>query len=305
MLVLVLLYLPGPGARGLPVQPYATGYWRCREAGGRSGQLHRARSFEPDPDYFLGVPVDFVLARLDQRYQCWRPVLELSGRSMCCALLEPEHVGVDVQHHGVWERIGAAHVHPQVHGARRVVERVDGSGGAGVLEFGVGQVPKLICGLIAVGLYPVVRSDPDRAPPHRVGVRRPVQDCRFLVVVDVHFDGRWRPGEIGGRKFMAKRHGLVGEVHILQRFDGHGLALVPVRGVEHETRRAHGNAGVFHPGDGERDRFGRSGDEPDAVFRLLAFGEFDDLGVDRADTRFVVVDDRDDHRLCADLVALA
>ena len=79
---------------------------------------------------------------------------------------------------------------------------------------------------------------------------------------------------------MAKRHGLVGEVHILHRFDGHGLALVPVRGVEHETRRAHGNAGVFHPGDGERDRFGRSGDEPDAVLRFLAFGELDDLGVE-------------------------
>ena len=33
-------------------------------------------------------------------------------------------------------------------------------------------------------------------------------------------------------------------------------------------------------------------------------GELEDLGVE-CDTRFVVVDDRDDHRLCADLVALA
>ena len=103
---------------------------------------------------------------------------------------------------------------------------------------------------------------------------------------------------------MSKRDGLVVEIRVLQRFDGDGLVAVPVRGVEHEGGWADGNAGVVHPGDGERDRFGRSGDEPDTVFRLLAFGDLEDLGVDR-DTRFVVVDDRDDHRLCADLVALA
>ena len=218
--------------------------------------------------------------------------------------VELQHVGADVQRHGVRQRVGAAHVHPQMHHARGVVERFDGSGGAGVLEFGVGQVPKLICGLVTVGLYPVVRSDPHRAPPHRVGVRRPGQDYRFLVVVDVHLEDGWCPGEVGRRQFVAQGHHLVGEIHILERFHGHGLALVPVRGVEREVGRAHGNAGVFHSGDGERDRFERGGGEPDAVFHYFAFGDLEDLGVE-CDTCFVVVDDRDDHRPCADLLALA